>query len=340
MQNPHESDRLASGVAGARTVVAGIATVSICLFFFVACSKVPALPELDASDGQFSPALASAHYAQLQSLGPRATESEAESLARVYLARALKRSDARIERLAGFAGARHLLASLPGRSEDRVLVVVPWGEMGGQAGLDDAGAAIALELVRAASTRPEQPYGLVVAFADVRADERGEAPATGLSSLRGREEVRRAGEDLIQKLVETGRFQRVRGVLVLEPRADGPTRIARDLRSHPVFRSIFWQAADELGLAELFPDEATWSAPLGLQGALHTAGFGAVLALVDERAGEAAAAPRPAPGSGPGELTAPPLAEWAQVGLVADEGLSRLMRRLERVDAFAPRAAD
>ena len=348
MQKPYESRGLPRRVASATHVFVGVLAATIGLIFFVACSKVPPLPALEAPDGRFFPALASAHYTQLASLGPRTPASEAESLARTYLARALRKTGAEIENLAGEGGLRHVIATLPGRSPDRLLVVAPWPVTGGRAGLDDAGAAVALELARAASTRPPGIYGLVVAFAEVRAEEAPSvaetaSPGDGWTPAEARARVRRAGEDLVQQLVERGSFERIRGALVLEPRADGPTRIARDLRSHPVFRSIFWRVADDLGLASLFPDEATWSSPIGLQGALHTAGFGAVLALVDERASAPAFAAVPArlPAPAGPEVAAEAAPEdWARVGLVADEGLARWMRRLERVDAFAPGVVD
>ncbi len=343
MQKPRESAGLRARAAGSGAAPGRLVRIALGLLLLVACSKVPALPDLDAPEGQFSPALATAHYGQLASLGPRPPGSEAAALARAYLARALRRAGAEVETLDGPAGGRHLLAWRSGRSRDRVLLVVPWSEGRAASSPDDASAALALELVRAVSTRPEPPYEIVFAFAEVRAERPspGGAPrgADAVASD-GRAPVQQAGEDLIRGMRDGGWLEGVRGVIVLEPRAGGPTRMARDLRSHPVFRSIFWRAAADLGLETLFPSQAAWSAPDGLQGALHAAGIGAVLAMVDERV----ARPRRAPavratGGGAGPSGAP-IADWARVGLVADEGLTRLMRRFERVDAFAPPGDD
>lgn len=339
MQNPRDSGALTGRAAGPGPASHRLLRVGLGLLLIVACSKVPALPDLDAPEGQFSPALATAHYGQLASLGPRAAGSEADVLARSYLVRALRRAGAEVETLEGASGSRHLLAWRPGRSRDRILVVVPWSADRVASSPDDAGAALAIELLRAVATRPEPPYAIVFAFAEVRAerpspddDRRGaDAATSGARAL-----LRRAGGDLIRVMQADGWLEGVRGVIVLEPRAGGLTRMARDLRSHPVFRSIFWRAAADLGLRALFPAEAAWSSPDGLQEALHAAGIGAVLALVDERAGRPRRAPPVRATRGAAAPPGFPIADWARVGLVADEGLSRLMRRFERVDAFTP----
>jgi hypothetical protein len=103
----------------------------------------------------------------------------------------------------------------------------------------------------------------------------------------------------------------------------------RDLRSHPIFRDVFWQSAASLGFESAFPAEGLWSSPSGLHAAFSDPAMpsmGRVLALVEERADLGEDAPPGPEGVGAEAFEA--------LGQVTLEGLTRLMRRFEKIDAF------
>ncbi len=293
----------------------GRAAAFCLLALMTACSGLPARPEIDAGASDFSSRRARAHFAALAELHPRPAGSEAAARARAYVERELRWVGAEIEDRED-EGARSILAWLPGSSADRLLVVAPWSAGGEGGGPDDAGVATLLELARALSRRP-LPY--TVGFA---------APTVPPSSDSGsREEVRASGAALVELLKAQAMLDAIRAVIIVEPRAEAPGQIARDLRSHPVFRDLFWRTAARLGHEATFSQEAGWSTPEGVQGAFLSAGYGRVLSLVDDRTDARGAEGAPA---------LPDPDAFQPVGTVAYEGLLQLMARFVRVDAFSP----
>jgi len=281
-----------------------------------------------------------AHLENLAGLGPRLPGSKADEAARGYLKREFRLAGAKT-RILEAGEYHHLMAEIPGVSEDGILLVAPYSVLGSEEWLDDSGAVLLLELTRVlASSSP--PYTVRIALAYTR-PEPGESavegipgavsePSRAMRSARAREQVIEAGESLADALDADGRLDGLRAVIAFEPRAGGVPRMARDLRSHPVFRSVFWEAAAALGHGDVFPPDAGWRSPPGLQGAFQARGLGLVLALVDEstaraelQAGLAGAAVM---GSAEAQGVEP-------IGSVTLEALSRLMRRFERVDAFS-----
>ena len=300
-----------------RCLAAGLLVVVL-----AACSNLPPPPEIDASADRFSPERARAHYAALAGIGTRPPGIDATERARAYLARELRWAGAELDPGQNDDADGSLVARLPGPSSDRVLVVAPWVPVGAQSGVDDAGVAILLELARALS-RNAPPYTVVLVAAEVALSEPSAADAR-----RTREAVREAGAGLIRRIEAKDGLRGLRAVLVLEPRAVEGTRVARDLRSHPVFRDLFWRTAARLGHADAFPSDAHWATPEGIQGAFLSAGYGQVLSLVE------VGTDRPAP-SEDGRPAGPGPGAFEPVGTVAYEGLVQLMRRLERIDAFS-----
>ncbi|MEM9173595.1 MAG: hypothetical protein AAGC67_00025 [Myxococcota bacterium] len=283
------------------------------------CSGLPPHPEVDERAESFSPQRARAHYAALAGLGTRPPGSESAERARRYVERELRWAGAEPVQGGARGADRPVLAWLPGASEDRILVVAPWSPGLDGALPDDAGVAVLLELARALARQPA-PYrvGLAAAIVPPIADAR---PQTQRAA------VRASGTALVAELEADGGFEGLRAVLVLEPRVRGGTRVVRDLRSHPVFRDLFWQTAARLGHDAAFPEDGGWATPEGIQAAFLSAGYGRVLSLVDEGSGL-----NP---TGASAMLPDPIA-FEPVGAVAYEGLIRLMGRLARVDAFSP----
>ncbi|MCR9095944.1 MAG: hypothetical protein NXI30_17110 [bacterium] len=289
-----------------------------------ACSGLPPHPEIDARAEKFSARRARAHFAALAGLGERPRGSENAARARAYVERELGWAGAEVEEPGpdSVGGDSPVLAWLPGSTEGRILVVAPWSPALDGAGPDDSGVATLLELARALSRQPSR-YSVGLAVAVVAPP----APVAGSD----REAVRTSGAALVESLRADGQLESIRAVLVLEPRVGTSTRIARDLRSHPVFRDLFWRTAARLGHGGAFPEEGGWSTPEGVQGAFLSAGYGRVLSLVDEgqtrvRRGRAVE----------DALVLPEPSAFEPVGAVAYEGLLALMARLARVDAFSP----
>ena len=204
--------------------------------------------------------------------------------------------------------------------------------------IGDSGAALLLELARALS-HPRPRYTLRFALAETRPAAVGVGPngenTSGIwlpvdSPRKARLRIVAAGESLARALAAEGDLERLRGVLVFDAPARRGLRIARDLRSHPVYRDVFWQSAAALGFDSTFPSDGGWASPLSLHLGLAGRPPDRVLALVDE------AWARP-------ELEALPVrfanlaSTFESVGLVTVEALGRIMRRLGRIDAFAPR---
>lgn len=288
----------------------------------LACSGLPAHPQIDETADGFSARRARAHYAALRELGPRAAGSDAPVQARAYVERELRWAGARVAEAAADAGASDgpVLAWLPGASEDRIVVAAPWAPAQEGAGPDDAGAALLLELIRVLARRPS-PYTVGIALAVVEPDAEGENP---------RAAIQRAGTVLVEALADEVELESLRAVLVVEPHV-GPTRgIARDLRSHPVFRDLFWRTAARLGYGERFREEGEWVTPTGLQEAFQAAGYGRVLSLVDTEPERGSL-----PGPGAERPGLPDPGAFEPVGTVVYEGLIRLMGRLAQIDAFS-----
>ena len=140
-----------------------------------------------------------------------------------------------------------------------------------------------------------------------------------------------AGHSLARAIEAEGEASRVRAVIAFDTTARPGQRFARDLRSHPEFRKLFWQRAAELGAGSMFPPDGNWTSPDSLQLGFRERSMDRVLALVHEPVDESE--PRePAMRQDAGEIA---LETLDSVGTVSVEALLKLMRRLEKVDAFS-----
>jgi len=329
-------------VAGRRSHYSrGILLLGICLLS-QACSTIPSHPDVEILAGEFSAELAEAHLARLAELGPRRPGAEAAALAQAYLEREMELAGAESSWLGSSreGAPRHLLATLPGDSADIVMLVAPWS-LRDDRWADDAGVALLLALAPTLASGPTA-YTRQLLLVEVRSPPQESRHAKKVtdsnvwdsieSRTHARERVRIGAEDAIRRLEEVGKLDRLRIAIVLEPRL-GPDvpRMARDLRSQPIFRSLFWETAAELGFGDVFPSDGEWRSPSGLQAALQAAGYGQVVSLVEE--------------SEPVDVGAAPAASGAMqgvqsrsrlrpIGLVTYAAIVRLMERFERIDAF------
>lgn len=314
-------------------------------------SALPPHPVVEGLDEGFSSQLLEAQKSTLDGLFPRVPGSPADSIARGYLKREFELTGADVRFLED-AGRRHLLAELEGRSADVILLVAAYPALESTQWIDDSGSAVLLELARVLGAR-ERAYTFEFALAEVRPQRADLVGVGGRDAMSGdggmpadadsgdaepawtpipsradaRTGLADAGESLARAIEGEGRSARIRAVIVIDvARSDG-LRIARDLRSHPGFRTVFWESAADLGFSSTFPDEAAWDSPESLHLGFRERGMDRVLALVEAEASPDLAAFESVASEESGSLDS--------VGLVSLEALGRLMRRFEKVDAFA-----
>ncbi len=313
-----------------------LVAAQIAMLLALGCSSVPPHPKVDALEQGFSGRMARAHLTSLEGLSPRLPGSPADQIARAYLAREFRRVGAK-SRVLVEGGRHHLIADLEGDSDDVILLVAAYPALRSGRWIDDSGAALLLELARViGSTRP--PYTLVFALAETPpaplplppSDEAPGGASTGavppswqpvLTPSDARQRLLEAGHSLARGIEAEGRASGVRAVIVFDTSAAaGQQRVARDLRSHPEFRRLFWESAAALGLGSMFPPGGDWSAPDSLHLGFRERSMDRVLALVHVG------------GIDDGSENAPRM--FDSMGAVSLDALSKLMRRFEKVDAF------
>jgi len=314
----------------------GLALLIVCALLAVGCSGIPPHPGIADSEPDFSKREVQAQLEALESIGPRRPGSKDDERARAYLEREFRLAGASVETVAE-GDRRHLIAEIPGRSSDVVLFAGVYSALGAAAGPDDSGAALLLELARVLG-RTTPAYTLRFALAEVHvgpiagvpsADPSDGAREAKVFPESARDRVVEAGRSLARTLEgDAGGLARLRAVLVFDTTARPGLHFDRDLRSHPVFREIFWNSASALGRDEMFAPDAIWSSPHSLHDGFRERSMDRVLALVDERGarGEAASPERPAEASAE---------DLAALGSVSVEAAGRLMHRFEKVDAFS-----
>jgi hypothetical protein len=343
-----ETSRLASQRRPLSRLLVVLLSLGLAL---ASCRPAPSLDPLDDETvrldetlaGGFSVAHARGHVERLARLGPRLPDSRAERRARRYVEQELREAGLvpiEIETPAG----RHLLAELPGAGADGLLLVAPWAMLGPSGAIDDGGIAVLLELGRVfARTDEPLPYGLRLAFCEVRAAAEGRGglePGGGARAGADREGPSPAGEDrsrvvaagrsLAGVLAERGELGRLRGVVVLDGISRPGLRLARDLRSYPVYREIFWERAAALGFETIFPTAGGWASPVGIDLGFRELGMDRVVTLMDEIVARPELEP---PRAGAGAVSERSL---EAVGRVSLEAIREIMRRLARIDAFGP----
>ncbi len=295
----------------------------------------------------FSGVRAYADLEQLASMGPRRTATRGAARARSYLRRQLAATGARVEEMRllvpepgaetalesgsepRYQEAVHVVGVLPGESDDRFLLAAAY-DTREIAGVEFAGAnasasgpALLLELARTLAER-QRPYTIAFAFVDGDRlpPEGAEADFPGTRALAAR----------LQQDPAQG-FDRIRLAVFFQQVGDLDLSVARDLRSHHVYREFFWEAAGVLGLGAYFPPDASEESIAGSHLMLIEAGLPRTVLVADPRYGGSeipgrhAASDRDTP-----ERCSPHSLEV--VGRVTLEALDRIAERLARIDRF------
>ena len=106
--------------------------------------------------------------------------------------------------------------------------------------------------------------------------------------------------------------------------------MARDLRSHPAFREVFWESAHALGFGDAFSYERGFHSPETGHLAFRRRSFRRSVAIVDARSLV------DAPGHAQSLLFTGASAESLEiVGGVTVEALGRIERRLGKIDRLS-----
>jgi len=315
------------------------AQIAVLLILVLGCMPVPPHPKIDSLEAGFSGRLARAHLESLEGLYSRFPGSRNDEIARAYLTREFRLVGAKI-RVLDDGDQQHLVAEIKGVSDDIVLLAAAYPALESDAWVDDSGAALLLEFARVLGS-PRPPYTLVFALAETRPalnslpdDSAGVdsdwQPA--LTPAAARVRLSQAGRSLARGIEAEGAARRVRAVIVFGTSAQARLSVARDLRSQPEFRRLFWESAAGLGYDTMFPPNADWSSPDGLHLGFRQHSMDRVLALVQIEGDPLDLMTKPTT-TGPGDLVSSQM--FDSVGIVTVEALSKLMRRFEKVDAFS-----
>ena len=309
----------------------------------VACASPPEQagpdgPSAAPDPGSFSAARAWSHLEELSEIGERQTGTRGASRARAYLSEALEDAGVTVEErvieLPAAAEdeepvtATHLVGILPGESDDRFMLAasydtraIPGLEFVG-ANASASGAAVVLELARALSERP-RPYTLMFVLLD------GDAlPAmTAGSPFPG---SRALAEQIAAS--ESG-FSAIRLAVFFQQVGDVDLSIARDLRSHHVYREFFWEAAALVGKGIYFPAAAPVESVDGGHLEFIERGLPRTVLISDPRFGGPDVPGRHA-GTERDTLERCSRDSLGVVGEVTLEALDRIADRLARIDRF------
>jgi len=309
--------------------------VLIGVLLALGCMPVPPHPQIDSLEPDFSDRLARAHLEALEGLFPRLPGSRGDKIARAYLTREFRVAGAKTRVLVD-GDRRHLIAEKPGDSDDVVLLVAPYPALRTGAWIDDSGAALLLEFARVVGSA-RLPYTLGFALAEIRPAEVTPAvdPAGAdpnwrpvLTPVAARWRLSEAGHSLARGIESVKGGSRIRAVIVFDTSADAGLQVARDLRSHPEFRRLFWESAATLGFDSVFPPDGDWTSPESLHLGFREREMDRTLALVHLEVGNANSLATRAPGEDFPVM-------FDAIGSVTVDALSKLMRRFEKVDAFS-----
>jgi hypothetical protein len=275
------------------------------------------------------------------------TGTPGAAAARRYLAHALESVGAQVEELRvlvprpgaedalaegaepQYMEAVHLIAVLTGRSSDRFVLAsaydtreIPGVEFVG-ANASASGPALLLELARVLSRR-DRLYTLMIVLLDADAPP-AIRPGMGFPGTRA----------FAASVAETPGpgFEQIRLAVFFQQVADLDLRVARDLRSHHVYREFFWEAAGVLDQGVYFPPNARVESVEGSHLELIEAGLPRTVIISDPRfGGDDVPGRYSATDSDTPERCSPHSLEV--VGAVTLEALDRIARRLARIDRF------
>jgi len=264
-----------------RRVLAAAIAAGVC-----ACggSSIHPEPDRTAASGEFSGESA---WANLEALarGPRALGSDGAEEARSLITTRLAASGIAVETITTTAESKgfgplaltHLVATLPGASTDRIVLVAPYdsGQYDGFTfvGADDgaSGAAVLLEVARVFAGHP-LPYTVELVWLEGEGRiGHGEGEERDLRWLGSR--------GLAERWAESGQLAGIRLLVTINRVCAADLRIARDSGSHREYREEFWRAAHRLGLSDAFPADRRYESVVSSQVAFLDHGVRPVVAI-------------------------------------------------------------
>ena len=290
----------------------------------------------------FSSERAWGHLQALVAIGPRVTGSEESVRARAYILDQLSKLDLRVETHAATVPlsprskvglpVENLIAVIPGASADLVILATPYDTpavedpeyVGANEGA--SGAAMLLELARVIAEKP-LPYTTWIVFLD------GEAPlATGNPA---RPTVGLLGSRAFaSSLAEHELVRRVRLAVVFARVGGADLRIARDLKSHRMYREDFFAAAKITGHTDAFRSSQPFESPYAAHHSFLGYGLRRVVVLSDSSlASEGESGEPPNVRADTLENCSPESLQ--AVGDVTLVGLDRITTRLAKIDRFS-----
>jgi hypothetical protein len=220
----------------------------------------------------------------------------------------------------------HITAVIPGKSNDVLFLAAHYGgsnevesdrigsdppqEFAPSASGDLSGPALLLELARALRQTNTLEYTVWLAFIDG-----GAAKAPIMVGTRS----------LVDELIRTGDFSRIRLAVLFGNVADRDLEIARDIESPRMYREIFWSAADRLDYRDVFSPESSFARALTGQPIFSQEKLRASVAI--------ASGSWRSPGTPPDE-SAQSAQSLAAVGNVTIEALDVFAAKFQRIDRF------
>ena len=150
------------------------------------------------------------------------------------------------------------VALLKGASSDPILLIAPYTEA--CSGRDPrssqfGSAAFLLELGRVLSTHPMR-YSIWLIFVPESMDEGGGPRQPGSLEPAPWPALTR----VVSHFEKSGVLERVRVAIFFEGLGLPNSSAHRDSHSHPIYREVFWESARDLGLTDLFPEDADYFA--------------------------------------------------------------------------------
>ena len=333
----------AKGKPGARFRVCFWISLLVFCALAAGCQSAPAqssgpFPVPIAKSTDFSGDAAFAHLRGLAEIGPRVTGTPGAAAARAYLRAELEKLGLSVEerRVAGPPGPDgtpqelvNLVAVIPGDSPQIFVLAAPYDtrrfESFSFIGANDGASAPALllELARVIQVSPLR-YTTWIVFLD------GEAPrAAGADA----EPALAGSKALARELLAESGAAPVRLVVLFQQVGDADLHVARDLRSHRLYREEFWLAAARLGRKDVFRPEDPFESPAGSHQAFLAAGLRGVVLITDPSFGgdEPPGAFANSEDDTPEHCSPQSL---ASVGVVTLETLDRIGGRLAKIDRF------
>jgi Zn-dependent M28 family amino/carboxypeptidase len=300
----------------------------------------PAVPA--ASD--FSGDAAFAHLRALAEIGPRVAGTPGAAAARAYLRRELEKLGLHVEerRFNGPPGPDgvapelvNLVAVIPGASAQIFVLAAAYDTRRFEnlrfVGANDGASAPALllELARVIQATPLH-YTTWIVFLD---GEALRAPGAAADA----EPAHAGSVVLAQELLAEPSAPTLRLLVAFQQVGDSDLHIARDLRSHRLYREEFWFAAARLRRKDAFRPDDPFESPAGSHEPFLAAGFRGAVLITDpayggnEPPGTFANSENDTP-----ERCSPQ--SLASVGAVTLEALDRISERLAKIDRFVKSA--